>query len=402
MILHSYRRASPYGVKRRRAGRLDWPLIVVVYAMSLFGIYCISSATFDPDKGTDLSLLNYILNSRSSLWQSIFVLLSPVVLTVVAAIPMELYRNRVGKLIYYGVLALLVVTLLTSKLVNGINAWLQTGFGRAIQPCEFAKISVLIVLARILSQSKKPMGTFREFLRVCLVVGVPAGIVLLQGETGSVIVIGVMFLCMIYFAGVDIRLVLGIVLGVMLAAGGIVAYALITGSTDYRIIRLLAFTDPQKYSQGGGYQLLQSQVAIGSGQLTGLGTFTLGTTTQLGNVPENSTDFILSTIAEAFGFVGVCAVLAAYLFILLRMMYLSRTVTDRFSRLLIVGVMSMLMFHVVQNMGMCMGLMPITGIPLPFLSYGGSNYMTNMIGLGLVLGATRNRVSGTPVLTGLT
>ena len=126
--------------------------------------------------------------------------------------------------------------------------------------------------------------------------------------------------------------------------------------------------------------------------------FTLGTVTQLGGVPENSTDFIFSTIGEAFGFVGTAAVLGAYLFLILRMLYLARYTQDKYGKMIIVGVMSMLFFHVFENISMCIGLMPITGIPLPFLSYGGSNYMTNIIGIGLVLNVTRSRTGASDAL----
>ncbi len=376
--------------KRRNRAHFDWQLVLAVYILAVFGIYMISSATFDPDLGTDATILSKVLNSRSSMWQSIFVLVSPIVLLVVSSVPIDLIRSQT-RLIYAAVGALLIITLATTTLVNGIRAWLNTGLGRSIQPAEFAKISIMLSLARELSKSEKPVGTFREFIKIILIVGFPALIVLGQGETGSVIVIIVMFVLMLFFSGADIRLVLGIVAAGALAIAAVIGYALISDSTDYRILRLLAFTDPTKYQSSGGYQLLNSQKAIGSGQLTGLGAFTLGTVTQLGGVPENSTDFILSTIGEAFGFVGVMAVMAVYLFMILRMLYLARFTQDRYGKLLIVGVMSMLFFHVFENMSMCLGLMPITGIPLPFLSYGGSNFMTNIIGIALVINVTRSR-----------
>ena len=376
--------------KRRNRAHVDWSLVIVVYALAAFGIYMISSATFDPDLGTDATILSKVLNSRSSMWQSIFVLVSPIVFLIVASVPLDLFRSQT-RLIYYSVLALLVITLATTTLVNGIRAWLNTGLGRSIQPAEFAKLSVMMALARELSRNEKPLANFREFFRIMVLVGIPALIVLAQGETGSVIVIAVMFVMMLFLSGTDIRIVLGIVAAGALGIAAIIGYALITDSTDYRILRLLAFTDPTKYQSSGGYQLLNSQKAIGSGQMTGMGAFTLGTVTQLGGVPENSTDFILSTIGEAFGFRGVFLVMAAYLYMVLRMLYLARFTQDQYGKLLIVGVMSMLFFHVFENISMCLGLMPITGIPLPFLSYGGSNFMTNIIGIALVINVTRSR-----------
>ncbi len=382
---------------RRSREHFDWPLLLVTYALALFGIVCIAIATFDPDNGTDLSLLNYVANSSSASWQAIFCLASPVVVAVVMAIPMEIYRAR-ARLIYYSVLALLLVTLAAATAVAGINAWLTVGWGRTIQPCEFAKLSILIMLARTLSAKEKPMGTLKDFVRTCVLLALPASVTLLQGETGTVIVMVVMFMAMIYFAGVDIRIILGFVLAGTLMVGAIFGYAIISNSTDYRITRILSFLDPSKYSSSGGYQILKSQMSIGSGGLNGIGTFVIGSISQLDYVPEDHTDFIFSVIGEAFGFKGCCAVLAAYLFMLLRMLYLARFTTDKFGQLIITGVMAMFFLHVFENVAMTVGLMPITGIPLPFLSYGGSNFMTNIASIALVLNVTKSR-SVAPTLT---
>ena len=149
------------------------------------------------------------------------------------------------------------------------------------------------------------------------------------------------------------------------------------------------------YKKSGGYQVLQSQMAIGSGQKTGVGAFVVGSISQLGYVPEDWTDFIFSSIGEAFGFVGCVAVIILYALLLLRMFYLAYFTQDRFGKLIIYGVIAMFFAHIVENIGMTLGLMPITGIPLPFLSYGGSNFVTNMAGIGLVLNVVKNRSSAT-------
>lgn len=383
--------------RRRSLAHFDWPLLVAVYALSIFGVYCITMATYDTDVSSGLPLLNKILNSRSSMWQSIFLLVSPVIIAVVMAVPTEIYRAR-ARLAYYAVLGLLVVTLVAGEVSNGLKGWLKSNIlGRSIQPSEFAKLSILLLLARQLSRSEKPMGKFKDFMRTMLMVGVPSLVVLVQGETGTVIVIIFMFMVMMYFAGVDFRILLGIAAVGAIGVGMIVAYGLMAEDTDYRILRLLAFLDPQKYSASGGYQIIKSQTAIGAGQLTGVGTFQDGSWTTLQFVPESSTDSIFSVVGECFGFVGCMAVLAVYLFIVLRMLYLARFTNDKFSQLVIIGVMSMLFFHVFQNVAMSIGYMPITGIPLPFLSYGGSNFVTNIIGVALVLNVTKGRSAASAV-----
>ena len=381
--------------RRRSQAHFDWPLLLVVYALSFFGILCITMATYDVDMSANVPLLNKILNSRSGMWQSIFLLVSPVVIFVIMAIPTDFIRART-RMAYFAVLALLVVTLVAGEVSNGLKGWMKSNIlGRSIQPSEFAKLSILLMLARYLSRSEKPMARFREFMTVAVIVGLPSLVVLAQGETGTVIVIAFMFMAMIYFAGVDIRLILGIIAVGMVGIGVIVGYALMSETTDYRILRLLAFMDPQKYEQSGGYQIIKSQTCIGAGQLTGVGTFLEGSWTTLGYVPESSTDSIFSVVGESFGFVGCLAVLAGYFFIVIRMIYLARFTPDKFGRLVIIGVMSMLFFHVFQNVAMSMGIMPITGIPLPFLSYGGSNFITNIAAVALVLNITRGRSAAT-------
>ena len=376
--------------RRNREGRFDWPLVLVVYALAFFGILCIAMARYQPSVSEGKPLLNKILDNRSSLWQSIFVLVSPVVVGVIVAIPTEIFRAR-ARLVYYGVFALLGITLVLGQVSNGLKGWLQSSIlGRSIQPSEFAKLSILLMLARQLSRSEKPMGKFKDFVRTLLIVGMPALVILAQGETGTVIVIAFMFLAMIYFAGVDIRIILTFVILGVLGVGALVAYGMLSETTDYRILRLLAFMDPQKYEKSGGYQIIMSQRAIGSGQMTGRGTFLPGSWTTLGYVPESSTDAIFSVVGECFGFVGCAAVLLAYLFIILRMIFLARFTRDKFCQLVIVGVVSMLLFHVFQNVAMSMGIMPITGIPLPFLSYGGSNFISNIAAVALVLNIARS------------
>jgi len=377
----------------RSRGHFDWPLLVVVYALSVFGILCIAMATYNVDASAGAPLLNKILNSRSSMWQSIFLLASPVVLGVVMAIPTELYRGR-ARLIYYAVLGLLVVTLLAGQVSNGLRGWMKSSIlGRSIQPSEFAKLSILLMLARHLSRVERPMSKLKDFIRIMLIVAVPSLVVLAQGETGTVIVIIFMFMVMLFFAEVDMRVLVGLVAAGVIAIGLVIAYALISGSNDYRLARILAFIDPQKYQQDAGYQNIKAQQAIGSGQMTGVGTFLAGSWATLGFVPENSTDFIFTVVGESFGFVGCMAVLAAYLFLILRMIYLARFTQDKFGRLTIIGVMAMLFFHVFQNVAMNVGVMPITGIPLPFLSYGGSNFITNIAAVALVLNITRSRTT---------
>lgn len=383
--------------KSRSRGHFEWSILAVVYALSILGIICITMATYDVDTA-DAPILNKVLASRSGMWQSIFLLVSPVVVGVVMTIPTELYRAR-ARLIYFAVLALLLVTLVAGQVSNGLRGWLKsTILGRSIQVSEFAKLSILIMLARHLSRTEKPMAKLKDFFRLMFIVGFPSLVVLAQGETGTVIVIVFMFAVMLFFGGVDFRVLLALFAVGVIGIGAIVAYGMMAEKVDYRILRLLAFMDPQAYWDTGGYQIIRSQQAIGAGQMNGVGTFVLGSWTTLGYVPESSTDSIFTVVGESFGFVGSVAVLACYLYLVLRMMFLARYTQDKFGQLVIIGVMAMLLFHVFQNVAMAMGIMPITGIPLPFLSYGGSNFLTNIAAIALVMNVAKHRTS-MPVIT---
>lgn len=180
-------------------------------------------------------------------------------------------------------------------------------------------------------------------------------------------------------------------LAAVLAVLALYGFLVASGSDNYRLQRILAFINPEQYASTDAYQQRQSMMTIGSGGMTGIGIFVDGSMSQLDYVPADWTDFIFSTIGEAFGFVGCTIIIVVYLLMILRMLYLARHTRDKFGMLVIIGVMAMLLFHVFENIGMTLGLMPITGIPLPFLSYGGSNMVTNMGGVGLVLNVTKNR-----------
>ena len=375
----------------RSRAHIDIPLIVITYVLSLFGVYCIAVATFNPDRGTNLSLLNYILNSSSASWQSVFCIASPLILGFLIAVPYELLRVQ-GRLVYYSIIGLLILAL-ASEAISGVSAWIPIGRGRTIQPAEFIKIGIILMLARSLSSSEKPFGTIQNALHNLIIFAAPVLITLAQGEVGSVLIMCVIFYVMLYFANVEPWILLTILILAVLAIFGLFGYMMVSGSQNFRLLRILSFLNPEEYRNSGGYQILNSQLAIGSGGKTGIGTFVVGSLSQLNYVPEDWTDFIFSAIGEAFGFVGCIGVLLGYLLLLGRLFYLAYYTADIYGRLIIFGVMAMFFAHIIENIGMTIGLLPITGIPLPFLSYGGSNFVTNMAGIGLVLNVVKNRSS---------
>ena len=374
---------------RAQRAHTDIPLILLVGAMCLMGIVAVCVATYTPESSPDISFLNHVVESSYTMRQCLFVLIAPLVVGVIMAFPYNrLYTWAEG--VYWAMIVLLVFVTVTNR-ATGVKAWLDIIWGYTIQPSEFAKLSIILILAKQLSRSAQPMNTFRSFMRIMITVGIPCVIILAEGETGSLLVIVFLSAVMMYFANVNWKVLGGLIAAAVFAVLAVYALAVATGSTDYRLARIYGFLNPELYSDSDAYQILQSQMAIGSGGMTGIGMFVDGSMSQLNYVPADWTDFIYATIGEAWGFVGCVAVLALYILIILRMLYLAWYTQDKFGRLIICGVMGMLLFHVFENIAMTLGLMPITGIPLPFLSYGGSNMVTNMGGVGLVLNVTRNR-----------
>ena len=327
---------------RRSRAHVDVPLILMVFAMCFFGIYAVCVATYSINS-TATNLLEHILESSSTLRQCFFVLvLAPLVMTLIILCPYHLIR-RFTRAMYIGTTVLVLVVWVFNR-AEGVKAWLDIIWDMTIQPSEFIKLAMILMLAQRLSQSEHPMRL------------------------------------LITMAVVAILLVLALY-GFMVA----------TGSDDYRLARIVAFLNPDLSPQGDAYQMRQSQMTIGAGGLTGIGTFVDGSMSQLNYVPADWTDFIFATIGEAFGFAGCSIIMLWYLAIILRMLYLARYTYDRQGMLIIIGVIGMLLFHVFENIGMTLGRLPITGIPLPFLSYGGSNMVTNIGGIALVLNVTKNR-----------
>ncbi|NLC33354.1 MAG: FtsW/RodA/SpoVE family cell cycle protein [Clostridiales bacterium] len=227
---------------RRTKPHFDIFLLVLMYLMMIIGVIFISVATFDPDISAEVPLLNRILNSNSGSWQAIFVVASPAAVWFIVSIPYEHFRSY-SRLYYYGVIILLIVVLGASS-IRSVSAWLSIGLGRMIQPAEFAKITIILMLARTMANTTKPMGTFTDAVRTIAIFAIPAGITLMQNELGSVIVMAVIFYLMIFFGGTDWKWLMFLFVIAAIAIGTIFIYGLISGSENFRLQRVLSFVDP--------------------------------------------------------------------------------------------------------------------------------------------------------------
>ncbi len=372
----------------RSRAHFDITLTVLVFVLAAFGVLSVSVATFSTDSSVEDTLLNYIVASHYGLRQAIFFLISPVVIGVITFFPYEFIRRR-SQLFYYFSCGLLLVAL--GGQAAGVKAWIDVIWGYTLQPSEFMKLACIIVTAKFLEKNDDPMGNMSSAIRLTLLMGIPWLLTLAQGETGSVMVAIFLFGVMMFFGGMRLRIMGGIIAVAVIGVAVLYGATMASGSTDYRLTRILSFVNPELVDEAATYQVNNSKIAIGSGGLYGVGSFVQGSFSQLDYVPEDWTDFIFATIGEAYGLAGTLFVVLTYLLIIIRLLYLARYTGDRFGQMVIIGVMGMLLFHVFENVGMTTGLMPVTGIPLPFLSYGGSNLITNMAGIGLVLNVVRNR-----------
>ena len=282
-----------------------------------------------------------------------------------------------------GVIGLIIVLIPGLGLeVNGAQAWIGLPGGFQIQPAELAKISIIVGMSLILSErthdSNEP--TTRDVLQALLVAGIPVLFILLQPDMGTVFIISASVVTIIAISGAPSRWVVGLLLVAVLGAFGATKTGVIN---SYQVNRLQSFVNPNADTLGTGYQLRQARITVGSGGFLGTGLFD-GPQTNGRFVPEQQTDFIFTVAGEQLGFVGSAGILLLYLIILMRAFSIARRANDPYGRLVATGITAWFAFQVFENIGMTLGLMPMTGVPLPFLSYGGSSMFATLIGFGLL------------------
>jgi rod shape determining protein RodA len=337
--------------------------------------------------------------------------------------------------VYAGALGLLALTLVIGTgagTAAGTTSWITVAGVRIGQPAEIAKLATVLFLARYLSSLREPPDSLRGLIPACLIAGVPMLLVLKQPDLGSAIVFGGILFAMLFWAGVRPGLLLllaspavslflaantalwagwmvllfvllvvwrvyvseGVLIYLVNSAMGVVALIVWNKLKPYQQKRITAFINPELDPGGASYQALQSKVAHGSGGLLGTG-YTEGPQKRMGFLPEQHTDFIFPIVGEELGFVGICVALGLFLGFFLTLLRIARRATDPFGGLMVFGILGLLFTHMWENIGMTVNLMPITGIPLPFFSYGGSFMITCGLALGLTLRvAWESRLAG--------
>ena len=274
--------------------------------------------------------------------------------------------------------------------VNGAKAWINLPGGFQVQPSELAKISIIVGMSMILSErthdTDSPQHT--DVLQALVVAAVPVLLILAQPDMGTVCIISIAVVTIIAVSGAPMRWVVGLILVAVIGSFVAVKVGVIN---DYQVKRLQSFVDPNADSQGSGYQLRQARITVGSGGLIGTGLFN-GPQTNGRFVPEQQTDFIFTVAGEELGFLGCGFILILYLTVLMRAFGIARKSNDPYGKLVCTGVIAWFAFQTFENIGMTLGMMPMTGVPLPFVSYGGSSMFATMIGFGLLQNVNaRNR-----------
>lgn len=356
----------------------DYVVLLIVLALFVIGLVGIFSAGYN----TDLNKDEYI---KQMMWFGIMIVL----MILIWAVDYTTF-DIVGYGIYFFSVVLLVLVLFSGSLM-GAKSWFNFG-SFLYQPSELMKIGYILCLAKLLSffggESLSKKDRIIRFVAIATVFMIPFALIAMQPDFGTAVAFIVITFFMLFSSGIKYRYVLGIVGIVCLLAPIVYMFILSPIQKD----RILVFLNPSLDPLGSGYNAIQSKIAVGSGMIFGTGLLK-GTQTQFGYLPIKSSDFIFSVLSEELGFVVSAAVIILFVFLIVRLIKISSNTSDMFAKYIVIGIAGMLFFHFVQNIGMTIGLLPITGVPLPFVSYGGSSLMTNLIAIAIVLNisARRNR-----------
>ncbi|MEB5685610.1 FtsW/RodA/SpoVE family cell cycle protein [Mammaliicoccus lentus] len=366
--------------------RIDWRLIFIVLLLFATSCLIINSAMSSGQYGTNFLLKQVLYYAMGFILAIILIFISP-----------KTIRKYVWIVYILGNLSL--VGLLVSPessftpIINGAKSWYRLG-PISVQPSEFMKIILILVLANVVYQhnrftyNKSITRDFNLLFKIFLTSLVPMGLILFQNDLGTTLVLIAIILGVIIVSGVTWRILAPVFIALFTFGSSVILLMIykpsiiekVSGIQTYQFGRINSWLDPYTYSSGDGYHLTESLKAIGSGQIFGKG---------LNNgevyIPENHTDFIFSIIGEEFGFIGTIAVLIIFLMLFFHLIKLATTTSHPFNAIFIIGYLTFVLFHVVQNIGMTIQLLPITGIPLPFISYGGSSLWSLMAGIGIIL-----------------
>ncbi len=354
----------------------DYIILILAIILAIIGVVGIYSAG-----------LNSTSSESEYIKQMIWIGISLACMFVVWML--DYHISSVVGIIAYPICLILLVIVLFMPEVNGASSWFNIG-SVLIQPSEFMKLAYILLLAKyidyVYTKGKDAINKWYYIgVALCLFL-VPVMLIMLQPDFGTALVFASITFFMLFKSGLSYKYILALILLLIVAVPLLYFFVL----SDYQQARIQVFLNPEQEPLGAGYNAIQSKIAVGSGMLfgTGLGK---GTQTQWGYLPVKSSDFIFSVISEELGFVLSALIVVIYVVMLFRILKIAETSKDRLGSVIAIGVFGMFFFHFLENIGMTIGLMPITGIPLPFVSYGGSSMLTNFVALALVLSVSSRR-----------
>jgi rod shape determining protein RodA len=359
----------------RVQGRLDWPLVLLVIALTALGLAAIYSV--DLSRGDSLDFFPT---------QVVALGLGLIAIIIGAFLHTRWYQS-IARFGYVGVLGLLVGVLFFGETIRGTKGWFDVGL-MSFQPAELAKIGLVLMLAWVIDRHGRQFDKWQFVIGTGLIMCLYAFLILLQPDLGSSIILASIWFGLLLMTRTKWRYIFGIIgAGVLvLAIGWFFLFA------PYQKERIQTFVSPERDPLGAGYNVTQSIIAIGSGKLVGRG-LGFGSQSQLHFLPEAHTDFIFAVIAEELGFVGAILLFVVYFLLLWRLLFLARQCGDDFSAYVVLGASALFFFQMVINIGGATGFLPVTGVPFPFVSYGGSSLLVNCTLIGIVLGVVRSQTT---------
>lgn len=361
-------------MKNKIFKNMEWWILIASILLSIVGIVALYSAT----QSNDFEELR-----KQAIWLGV----SIVVMIIMACVNYEVWVKISPVL--YGISIISLIAVLFTKAINGASSWFNIG-GFSLQPAEFAKIFVIIfttaVMVKIQERGKSEINVFWKLIIVLLTVLIPVGLIILEPDYGTAAAYIVSLVLMLFVSGIDKKYIIISVIIVAISLPLIYLFIL----PEHAKTRIDVFLNPESDPKGSGYNVIQSKIAIGAGELTGMGILN-GNQTQLGYLSPKTTDFIYSVIGEEMGFIVSGAVIIAYVILITKSLYVAKTAKDDIGSYIAAGISGIFLFHMTENIGMTMGLLPITGVPLLFVSYGGSSLLTSFIAIGILLNISGNR-----------
>ena len=367
-----------FRIDRRLINNFDWLMVSVVIIIVLIGIMTIYSATRPLVEGE---------TSRFYLKQSLWLIIGVIALFIMVSFD-YIWMKRLSFLLYAASIALLVIVFVLGKVGMGAQRWLSIG-PISFQPSEFFKVAYVIMLSHQLGSISGPISTPSLFRLFFLIVLPPFILLIKQPDLGTGLIMLTVFFSLLFAKGIHRKIVVLLVI-IGLISLPFLGNILWEGLRDYQKSRLIAFLEPGVDPSGIGYHINQSKISVGSGKFFGKG-YLNGTQGPLRFLPEKHTDFIFAIFAEEWGFFGSLVLISLYIILLLRGPYAARNARDDFGKFLALGITFMFLTYVFINVGMTLGIMPVVGIPLPFMSYGGTALLSNLLSVGLIINIRTRR-----------